>query len=374
MDVLVLGGSGIISSEIVNLLIERKHSVTIINRGKRQQFIHPESKLVIADLKNDDTDSIASKLRNYYDVIVDVISYKPEELKRNMALARNRCEQYILFSTSVVYSTKSGRYVEEDRTANQKWSYAIYKEACESYLMSNAESYGFKYTIIRPYITYGKTRVPLQFGPLQYYTVVNRAKAGKTIPVFDREVKCTLTYSKDFAIGAVGLMLNELAYNQAFHITGQYETTWNQILKKTIDAFGYELRTVQLSERDFENEKLMNGLNWDEVIGDKSRDMLFDNSKIINAVPEFKASVKYEEVLPDIIDFFSNAENQKIDYAWDGRVDSMLSKLPWLSKEEKKKLKFSPGANASRQDKMTYYWHRSDIAFSIYGIISKFHK
>jgi nucleoside-diphosphate-sugar epimerase len=35
MNVLVLGGTGVISRAIVNRLLEKKHAVTVFNRGNR---------------------------------------------------------------------------------------------------------------------------------------------------------------------------------------------------------------------------------------------------------------------------------------------------------------------------------------------------
>ena len=39
MKILMIGGTGIISSEICSLSIERGHDVTIVNRGKRKSLM-----------------------------------------------------------------------------------------------------------------------------------------------------------------------------------------------------------------------------------------------------------------------------------------------------------------------------------------------
>lgn len=43
MKILMIGGTGIISSEICSLSIERGHDVTIVNRGKRKSLINEKS-------------------------------------------------------------------------------------------------------------------------------------------------------------------------------------------------------------------------------------------------------------------------------------------------------------------------------------------
>lgn len=370
-DILILGGSGIISKEVTSLAISLGHNVTIVNRGKRNQFIHQDAKLIIADLRNDSVLAIKSKITKSYDAIIDVISYNKIELERNLSIAKGKCKQYFFFSTSVVYKTKQGRYSEDDEIGNLDWDYSIKKIECEELLKEKANEYGFNWTVVRPYITYGETRIPLQFGPIEYYTIINRAKAGKLIPVFEREAKCTLTYSKDFAVGVVGLIGNPEAFNQTFHITGSYETTWNRALDKIMDAFNTSYTVIKLSESQFRDTYLMRGLDASEVYGDKGRDMLFVNDKIKRAVPEFIGNTSFSNVLPDIVQFFSNKQNQKINYAWDARVDCMLSKSGLLTRKQKKMLRFAPGAATSSHDKWIYFWNRYELTYFLMRVCKK---
>lgn len=370
-DILILGGSGIISKEVTSIAISFGHNVTIVNRGRRKKFIHPEAKLIVADLRNDSIYDIKSKISQSYDAIIDVISYNPNELERNLSIAKNKCKQYFLFSTSVVYKTKEGRYSEDDEIGNKDWEYSIKKIECERLLQEKAEEYGFYWTIVRPYITYGETRIPLQFGPIEYYTVVNRAKFGKPIPLFEKTTKCTLTYSKDFAEGLVGLIDNPNAFNQVFHITGSFETTWKATLESVMNAFQIPYSVVNLSEKQFRDKRLMRGLDANEVYGDKGRDMLFINDKIKHAVPSFVGDTEFDKVLPDIVCYFSNTENQRINYAWDARVDCMLAKSGLLTRTQKKWLTFSPGVNATSRDRFVYYMNRYDITYFLLRVFLK---
>lgn len=371
MNVLIFGGSGIISSEITSLLIKKGHEVTIINRGNRKGFINTKATLIISDLRKDPVEQIKKKLKNSYDAIIDVVSYSEKDLKKNMEIAKGICNQYIFFSTAVVYRTKTGRYNEDDEIGNEAWLYSIDKVKCEKLLEKESKGYGFVWTIIRPYITYGESRIPLQFGPLEYYTIINRAKHGKPIPVYDQEIKCTFTYSKDFAIGLVGLINNSSAFNQAFHITGQYETTWAKSLDSIMKAFQVEYSTVSINRNTFQNTRLMRGLDASEVLGDKSRDMLFNNDKIKKAVPSFLGNTSFESVLPEIAEFYRDKTHQKINYAWDARVDCMLSRIKGLTKKQLRSLRFAPGYDATKKDKWTYFWNRYELTFFFLRISKK---
>ncbi|WP_295084231.1 NAD-dependent epimerase/dehydratase family protein [Ruminococcus sp.] len=371
MKILILGGTGIISSEITSLAVLQGFDVSIVNRGRRKEFINPKAKCIICDLKQDSIESICSKLDEHYDAVIDVVSYTDDVLKRNLEIAKDRCNQYIFFSTCVVYKTKTGRYTENDEIGNTSWLYSINKIKCEKLLIDEAESMNFKWTIVRPYITYGKTRIPLQFAPLEYYTIIERAKNKKVVPVLNRDVKCTLTSSKDFAVGLVGLVNNSRAFNQSFNIVGNYETTWNEVLSNTMNAFDISLDIIGLDDSIFKNQKLMNGINFSEVVGDKGRDMLFDNNKIRSVVPSFSGETGYLDILSEIVGYFSDESHQKVNYAWDARVDCMLSKTKLLTKEQKKHLVFHRNSHSTLSDRLIYFFHRYDSTYFIYQVYSK---
>ena len=93
MKILMIGGSGIISSEICNLAICNGDSVTIFNRGKRKETINPSANLIIGDIRNEAVEAIKDKLEYSYDVVIDFISYTPSQLKKTLDITADRCKQ-----------------------------------------------------------------------------------------------------------------------------------------------------------------------------------------------------------------------------------------------------------------------------------------
>ena len=69
----------------------------------------------------------------------------------------------------------------------------------------------------------------------------------------------TLTHSKDFAKGYVGLMANPHAIGNAFHITTDESMTWNQIYQTIADALGKPLNALHVAS-DF---LARHGVNYD---------------------------------------------------------------------------------------------------------------
>lgn len=361
---LIYGGSGIISMEIAALAIQNGHKVTMVNRGQRKAHIAPQAECIIADIRSEPLEKLCKKIPGYYDAVFDFLSYTIDELKRNTAIVKNRCQQYIFVSSATVYNDKEKRYTEQDPIGESKWDYAVQKAVCEAWLAQNAQKLGFTYTIIRPYVTYGKTRIPFQFAPLEYYTLIHRMRSGKAIPLLEDKVTCTLTNAKDFAVGAIGLVGQPKAYGQTFHITGAYETTWKQALLQVADAFGVHCDIVELPKSVFLDAKLIRGLNAAEVVGDKGRDMLFDNRKIKMVVPEFTGIRTLQDSLPEIVTYFSEtAAARTVNFAWDGRCDHMLSASKRISKEQKRKLHYYPCEHRKWKEYLVYMVGRYDCLF-----------
>ena len=324
MKILMFGGSGIISSEICKLAIEQDHSVAIFNRGRRKEEINPKADLIIGDLMKEDIDQIREKLATYYDVIIDFISRNPSQLEKTLEICKDKCEQFIFISSATVYNIVEGehQYREEDAFGESEWSYARLKAECEKYLAK--QHLPCRYTIILPYVTYGHTRMPLQIAPLEYYTILNRIKRHKPIAICERDTRCTLTNAADFAVAACGLFLNPKAYDETFHLTGDYVTTWGHVIQCVADALREDVDIIDIPKEFLGNHRNEYGIDVDEILCDKGRNMIFDNSKIKSAVPEFKECRSLEQSIGDILLYFDEPKHQVVNYFWDAGCDRML--------------------------------------------------
>lgn len=374
MKVLLMGGSGIISSEICNLAINNGCDVTIMNRGLRKEKMNPLAKSIICDLKNESVNNITRKLDPAgYDVIIDFVSYYREQLQKMLSIVDGRCKQFIFISSATAYISKSDgtKYTENDAIGNTGWQYATEKANCEKLIRESANRYSFNYTIIRPYITYGETRIPYQVVPLSYYTLINRIVNNKPIPLFGKKVYSTLTTAEDFAVGAVGLFLNPNAYGQAFHITGECETTWEEVLITIAHLLEKEPIIVRLDTKELEPGTRKLGFDVEEIVCDKARNMLFDNQKIKSVVPEFEGKTRIEEALVKSIDYFKNNKSKQIvDYAWDARIDAFLSKTGEVHDSDSISID-SYSYELGKEERRTYLNNRSDFCYFTHKIINK---
>lgn len=363
MKILLLGGTGILSSAVCDLALKKGMNVTTVNRGKRKEFLRDQADNIVADIRNESVDLLKEKICfQYYDVVVDFISYTKEQLTKTISIIENSCEQLIFISSATVYKKLDDAhiYIEDDSIDNDKWKYCIEKAECERFL--NEGKWSFKFSIVRPYITYGKTRIPFQIVPLKYYTLLNRIKNNKPILFVDKKAICTLTNVNDFAVGVVGLFNNPNAYGEAYHITSNYCYTWKNVFEIIERAIGGDSKAIEIPLSDL--SKIHNlGFEIEELYGDKARNMRFDNSKIKNAVKEYQGNISFEEGIKESILFFDNPKHQIIDYIWEGRVDRIIN---IYSKKHNLYLKSDLKLNKEKisfVNKIKYYIGRYEVLY-----------
>lgn len=325
MKVLFIGGTGIISSACTELAVSKGIELYHLNRGN-SSAIRPVPRSVIqltADIRN--TEAVTDILNNLsFDVVVDWLSYNSEQLENSMKLFRNKTRQYLFISSASAYQTPPSQLpvTEETPLDNPFWLYSRNKMACENFLKENAAKYGMEYTIVRPSHTYDKTALPLRGG----YTTLKRMLNGNPVMVMgDGTSIWTLTHHRDFAVGLVGLLGNIKAINNDFHITSDEWLSWDQIYRFVGHAFNVEPKLVHVPSEVIARflPEVGNGL-----LGDKMHSMIFDNSKIKDAVPEFQCKIPFEEGVKEIATWYkSDLANCIADLDQDKITDSIIDMI-----------------------------------------------
>ena len=317
MNVLFIGGTGIISTHCVELALKRGWDVTLMNRGLSSPA--PKAcKQIIADIRNPDQAAKALGGREF-DAVIDWVTYLPAHVETDIDLFRDRIGQLVFISTASAYQTPPQilPITEETPLDNPFWAYSRDKIACEQRLFEEMGR-GFPATIVRPSHTYGRNKFPFNGG----YTYLHRIRHGKPIVLpGDGTSVWTMTHARDFAVGLLGLTGNSQALGEAFHITSDEWLTWNQIFQDLGRHLGQEpifshLPSSVVMRAD---EELGAGF-W----GDKAHSMIFDNSKLKNAVPEFDAAIPFASGSKDIIDWY---QEDKARCEVDARADALQDRL-----------------------------------------------
>jgi nucleoside-diphosphate-sugar epimerase len=331
MKALFIGGTGIISSACTELAIEKGIELYHLNRGNSSKIRPvPDGVIQLAtDVRNfEQTQKILDDLS--FDVVVDWISFVPEHLENNLKLFAGRTKQFLFISSASAYQTPPQKLPVSEETPldNPFWEYSRNKIACEEFIIKNAQKFGMKYTIVRPSHTYDKTLLPFDEG----YTVVQRMLVGKPVVVLgDGTSIWTLTHHKDFAVGLVGLLNNSLALDNIFHITSDEWLTWNQIYMLVGNAFGVVPEMVHIPSEIIARYLPEIGYG---LLGDKSHSMIFDNSKIKAAVPEFNCKIPFSEGVFDLARWYkSDLASKEINVELNRLFDQMIEDFSLVKKD-----------------------------------------
>lgn len=309
MKVLFIGGTGIISTEVTRLAVSRGIELYHLNRGKRNPGVAGVQTL-IADIH--DPASLHTVLSSHqFDVVVDWIAFRPEDIERDLNLFRGKTKQFIFISSASAYQKPPTSHIITESTPlhNPYWEYSRNKIACEDRLIQAYRQEGFPVTIVRPSHTYDHN-LPVAVSGAGPYTLADRMKRGKPVIVHgDGSSLWVLTHSEDFAKGFLGLVGNMQAIGHAFQITSDEVLNWNQIYQIIADALDVEANIVHISS-DFINRispDIGGGL-----IGDKAWSVIFDNSKIKSFVPDYQATIPFREGVRRTLAWFDEDESRRV--------------------------------------------------------------
>ncbi|WP_030156895.1 SDR family oxidoreductase [Glycomyces sp. NRRL B-16210] len=320
VSVLFIGGTGRISTSCVHEAVRQGLDVTVLNRGKTaERLLPPEVSLLTADVN--DPQSVREALGDRsFDAVVNWVNFTPEQVRRDIDLFTGRTGQYLFISSASAYQTPPTHMPVTESTPlkNPYWQYSRDKIACEELLVKAYRDDDFPMTIIRPSHTYDETLLPFDGG----WTVVDRMRAGKPVIVHgDGTSLWTITHSRDFAVGFVGLLAREAAIGEAFHITGDEAPTWNQIFEHVAEAAGVgELNLVHVASEAIAAADP----NWGAgLLGDKSNTMVFDNTKLKRLVPEFGIdATPFRLGAREVVAWHdANPEHQTVDAKADAVMD-----------------------------------------------------
>jgi nucleoside-diphosphate-sugar epimerase len=326
MNALIIGGTGIISTDVVKLALQRGWEITLLNRGLSGS-LPSGAEAITCDVHEEAQMEKALAGKNF-DVVANFIGHSVEDIERDMRLFRDRCLQYIFVSTCMTYQKPSSDMLITEATPQRNDFAAQNKIACEEALRAAYRAEGFPMTIVRPSWTYNETTIPfIATSWTKPWTLVERILHGKPILVpGDGTSLFTITHASDFAKGFVGLMGNPRSIGHAFHITGQEAMCWNAYLDAIGQAVGVKPNPVHIAT-DFIcaiSPELTGDLK-----GDKIYTMLFDNSKLRSFVPDFAATLPYAQgIRKSLADLEQHPEKKVIDERYTAHYDAIFAAYP----------------------------------------------
>jgi nucleoside-diphosphate-sugar epimerase len=240
MDVLLIGGTGLISTGITRQLVDEGHDVTCYTRGESEARV-PEA---VDFLHGDRTDfeRFEEQMADVdADAVVDMVCFHPDEAESAVRAFGGETDHYVFCSTVDVYDRppESNPVAENAQRHDDEHfvsEYGANKTACEDVFMDAHAEGAFEATVIRPWHTYGEGgTLNHTFGNDTYY--VDRIERGLPIVVHgDGTSLWAPCHRDDVARAFVNAVGNEAAFGEAYNVTSDEHITWNQYHERVAEA------------------------------------------------------------------------------------------------------------------------------------------
>lgn len=327
MKVLIIGGTGILSTAVVDECVNKSIDVYMINRGRRKLFINEKVHLIKCDVHNKErVQELIAGLN--FDAVIDFLCYTKEDLEYSLNLFSKLSNQYVFISSTAVYNTSINQIFSEDSEKIQSlWPYSVGKNECEKYLQEYCALNNINYTIVRPGVNYGNTRIPYGIYPAigYHWTLVERILHKKPIITWNNgENRGNITRVEDFAMGTVGLLGKKEAYNEAFNVVGDDFYSWDEVLQTLAKVLGKEVVTIDIP-KEFYAEEL--GERKGELLGGRAQNCMCSNEKLKKIVPSFKTTISLEEGIKKTLEFYEKNDYLfGIDYDYESDTDRIICK------------------------------------------------
>ncbi len=373
MNLLLIGGTGVLSSAVVAEALSRNIEVTIVNRGKKKREIPAGVTLIKADYR--DRELMRSKLDGlHFDAVIDFICYNRKQIEYSIDLLHDIADQYVFISTACVYDTRKPGIKDEDADkVLPDWDYSVNKWSCECYLKEQAEKLGFNYTVVRPCVTYDDTRIPYGVMPLYGYhwTFCARILSGKPVLRWDGgAARWNMMRVEDFAVGVVGIIGNRKCYGEAFNISGDTPYSWDDVLKTLGELLGKAPQVFDLTSEEY---KRCYPDRKGEIAG-RALDLIVSNRKIKEYVPDYATTFSLKDGLQKTIDAYRENNYQLgIDWRYDAATDRAIKVLS--GKKGVSPKQYNLGfidylGTATAADRRTYWleFHKDNVFVRVYGL------
>lgn len=294
MKVLIIGGTGLISTGIVKALRERGAAITVFNRGRTDDRLGPDVKRLVGDRQDFAAFERAVAAGGPWDVVIDMICFRPDEAASVLRACAGRCGHFVFCSTVCTYgNTQTVIPTTEETPQSPHSEYGRNKLACEQLFLRAHAGSGLPVTIIRPSHTFGPGGGIINNLHWEA-SFLARLRAGRPIIVSgDGHGLWQSAYADDVGRGFAFAAGNPRCFGQAYNAVADEVVTWDQYVLRTAAAIGAPVpRLVHLPTDTLMAIDPKRFVGLDEIFRFHG---VYSNAKLKRDVPEFRLDVPYAE-------------------------------------------------------------------------------
>ena len=263
MKILIIGGTGFISSYLCRELVKRKHEVILFNRGKSLPVLPvPDNVKRITGDRNNPLDlkkTIQGK--GFYDVVYDMTAYQVEQTRTAVDIFYGKTARFIHCSTVSVYmiSYKVRCPITEDQDQRDLMpyfprnpfgmDYGIQKRKCETILWQNHDPDTFPVSMLRPTYVSGPGDPTLRD-----FFWIERIQDGEPLLIpGSGDFSFQQVFVADVAKAFADLLENPRTVGEVYNIAGDEIFTLNEYLSELASLMDLKPECVHVHQDVFDH-------------------------------------------------------------------------------------------------------------------------
>lgn len=290
MEVLVIGGTGNISREIVRALLHLGHEVVVVTRGRQPV---PEGVRPVVVDRRDNIRFEAALRAESPDVVIDMIAYRREQSHLAVRPFIGRIQHFIHCSTVMTYGPPIERpFADETCALQARTDYGRNKIECDQFLLDQHLASGFPVTIVKPSYTYGEgNAIHRQVGDDGRW--ISRLRRGlPMLSAGDGDKLFHFLPTRDAGRFFALLAGRKATFGQVYNMVHPAPMTWDEWHRLVMRAVGREVDIVHAPSELLEAVDpkryagLDNNFGWQQT---------FSGAKAARHVPEWRPETDHLE-------------------------------------------------------------------------------
>ncbi len=322
--ILLLGGTGALGNYLVDALAGTDHDIFVTSRSDHADYLNIH---FIRGNARDNGRFLDSVLAEHFDCIVDFMVWNSRQFRATYRKLLENTGHYVYLSSYRVYADNGLSPLTEDSpllldvSTDEEYlgtdEYALAKAREERLL---AESGRSNYTIVRPAITFSKTR--FQLGTLEASVIIPRTAQHRPV-LLPEEIlsrRAAVSWAGDAGRMFAAILGNPRAMRETFNVATSESHDWRTIASYYREFIGTRVVTVPLTTY------MHIVRNRYQVKYDRMFDRVIDNSKILHLMGLTQADVTpiKEALRRELADFDGLARSIRADEPLCRRMDEKL--------------------------------------------------
>ncbi len=341
MKILIIGGTGFISSRLVQQLLDSGYHVTTFTRGNVKSQLAKTEKLerCYGDRTNE-ADLRQALQRRTFDAVYDMVAYEPEESQLAVKVFHGKVGRFIHCSTISVYMISNEIQCpiteDQDKTPLMEFwrrhpfgmDYGIKKRQCEEVLWKAHDEKLFPVSMLRPTFVSG----PHDPAKRDFFWI-ERILDGKPLLIpGSGDFAFQQVYVEDVARAFAALLNFSVSVGQAYNVATEEIFSLNDYLQALGKLLNRHPEFVHVDQEIFDRLPFSTHAHGDVFPFNTRRTAIFSLDKIKDEL--LYTATPFNEWMPTTIDWFTKAyRGHSIGYEW--RQEELAFIERWKSAREK---------------------------------------